>query len=210
MSLELWFTFVLATIIFSIAPGASMLAIISNSVSVGFQKAAKNILGLQLGLLSHLVIVSLGLGALLATSALAFTILKYVGAAYLLYLGFSKLFSRKGKPSTDNESSSGLFTNNLILQGFVVNMMNPKSIIFLAAFLPQFLRPEFNLTIQYTVLGCTVLLVDSVVMFCYAFMATSVKPYLIKPKFIKLQNRIFGSLFITMGVLLARSEKVNS
>jgi len=85
--------------------------------------------------------------------------------------------------------------------------MNPKSIVFLAAFLPQFINLQLDLAAQYTVLGTTVLMVDLAVMCVYAFLATLMKPYLVKSNFIKLQNKVFGSLFIGMGVVLAKVEQ---
>ena len=86
-------------------------------------------------------------------------------------------------------------------------MMNPKSIVFLAAFLPQFLNPQSDLLLQYLILGSTVLTIDLLVMCTYAFLASLVKPYLVRSNFVKLQNKVFGSLFITMGVILARVEQ---
>lgn len=95
MALSLWFTFFVACIVFSVAPGAGTVASISNSLNVGFKTAVKGIVGLQLALISHLLIVSFGLGALLASSATAFTVIKYLGAAYLIYVGVSKILAAK-------------------------------------------------------------------------------------------------------------------
>ncbi|MFQ3175619.1 MAG: homoserine/homoserine lactone efflux protein [Psychromonas sp.] len=89
-------------------------------------------------------------------------------------------------------------------------MMNPKSIVFLAAFLLQFLNPELDLVVQYIALGSTVLMIDLAVMCSYALLATLLKPYLVKANFIKLQNKFFGSLFIAMGIFLARVEQSTS
>lgn len=205
MSLELWLTFALACVIFSLAPGAGMVTTVSNSISLGLKTAVKSILGLQMALLTHILIVSVGLGALLATSALAFTILKYIGATYLLYLGFSKFFS--SRVTAEHEFASNTSNKQLIWKSFIVNMMNPKSIVFLAAFLPQFLNPEVDLVFQYVELGSTVLIIDLAIMCSYALLATLLKPYLVKANFIKLQNKIFGSLFIAMGIFLARVEQ---
>lgn len=210
MSLELWLTFAVACVIFSIAPGAGMVTTVSNSISLGLKTAVKSILGLQIALLTHILIVSAGLGALLATSAIAFTILKYVGAAYLLYLGFSKFFSDSVEEAIKDDFKSDTSNKQLIWKSFFVNMMNPKSIVFLAAFLPQFLNPEVELTLQYIELGSTVLIIDLVIMCGYALLATLLKPYLAKANFMKLQNKIFGSLFIAMGIFLARVERANS
>ncbi|GAB1620797.1 homoserine/homoserine lactone efflux protein [Agarivorans albus] len=205
MLLSVWLTFVAACIVFSISPGAGTVATISHSLSGGFKQACKNIAGLQLALVTHLLIVSIGLGALLASSAIAFTVVKYLGAAYLLYLGISKFFEKSvaltGKDVAVKSSSQ------LIKQGFIVNLMNPKSIIFLAAFLPQFVNPTQDMTSQYLLLGVTVVMIDCAVMFSYATLASAVKPWLGKAKFVALQNRIFGSLFVMMGIALARVER---
>jgi len=207
MQFELWITFVLACLIFSISPGAGAIATISNSIAGGVKIALKNIVGLQLALLTHILIVSVGLGALLATSALAFTILKYLGAAYLLYLGVTKFFSKTKLVSDEHDISNSKSNKSLIWEGFIVNMMNPKSIIFLAAFLPQFLNPVEPLFFQYLILGVTVLSLDIIVMCSYAMLASSIRPYLLTSKFAVIQNKLFGSLFVTMGVILARAER---
>jgi len=207
MQFELWITFVLACLIFSISPGAGAIATISNSIAGGVKIALKNIVGLQLALLTHILIVSVGLGALLATSALAFTILKYLGAAYLLYLGVTKFFSKTKLVSDEHDISTLKSNKSLIWEGFIVNMMNPKSIIFLAAFLPQFLNPVEPLFFQYLILGVTVLSLDLLVMCGYAMLASSIRPYLLTSKFAEIQNKLFGSLFVTMGVILARAER---
>ncbi|WP_220718110.1 homoserine/homoserine lactone efflux protein [Agarivorans litoreus] len=205
MLLSVWLTFVAACIVFSISPGAGTVATISHSLSGGFKQACKNIAGLQLALVTHLIIVSIGLGALLASSAIAFTAVKYLGAAYLLYLGISKFFEKSvaltGKEVAIRTSSQ------LIKQGFIVNLMNPKSIIFLAAFLPQFVNPTQDMTGQYLLLGVTVVMIDCAVMFSYATLASAVKPWLGKAKFVALQNRVFGSLFVMMGIALAKVER---
>lgn len=206
MSLGIWITFAIACIVFSVAPGAGTIASISNSLSGGIHRASVNIIGLELALMLHLLIVSLGLGALLSSSATAFTILKYCGAAYLLYLGLSKFLSRE-PAGTSEVSGEEIQAKKVILQGFLVNMMNPKSILFLAAFLPQFISPQSDATSQYLILGVTVLVIDSAVMFTYASIAGLAKPYFSSPRFMAAQNRLFGILFITIGLSLARAER---
>ncbi|KKC99598.1 MULTISPECIES: homoserine/homoserine lactone efflux protein [Photobacterium] len=205
MALSLWFTFFVACIVFSVAPGAGTVASISNSLNVGFKTAVKGIVGLQLALISHLLIVSFGLGALLASSATAFTAIKYLGAAYLIYVGVSKILAaKKSKIGTD---AGDVNPKALIRQCYIVNIMNPKSIIFLAAFLPQFIDPQQAMIGQYLILGTTVVLVDTCVMLGYTIMASVAKPYLTSPSTMKAMNRVFGSLFVSMGVLLARAEQ---
>ena len=207
MDLNVWITFSAACVIFSLAPGAGAVTAISNSLHGGLKMANKGLIGLQMALLVHLIIVSVGLGALLASSAFAFSVIKYIGAAYLLYLGITKFLSTGDTKLNNSSSSTIVHTNKLIRQGFLVNMMNPKSIIFLAAFLPQFINAQHDLVLQYTVLGTTVLVIDTVVMFSYAIIANFAKPHLSSQRVMTALNRIFGSLFITMGIALAKVER---
>ncbi|WP_413113325.1 LysE family transporter [Thaumasiovibrio sp. DFM-14] len=205
MTLSIWLTFVAACVVFSFAPGAGMVATISNTLSSGISTAMKNIVGLQLALMVHLLIVSLGLGALLASSAVAFTAVKYCGAAYLVYLGIVKIFS-KSELENDEVTVNTDTSIEIVKQGFLVNLMNPKSIIFLAAFLPQFISSDIAATQQYIILGLTVLVIDCLVMVFYASLARSVKRFFQSPSMVKLQNRIFGVTFVAMGAILASAE----
>ena len=209
MTFTTWLTFTAACIIFSIAPGAGTVASISTSLAGGLPRAVKNLVGLELAMAVHLLVVSLGLGALLASSATAFTLLKYLGAAYLLYLGATKLLSRKTArlDAGTTEAAKAIPTRKLIGQGFLVNMMNPKSILFLAAFLPQFIVPGPDTALQYLILGATVILVDGAVMFTYSAIAHAARPHVSSPGFMKALDRIFGGLFILIGLSLARAHR---
>ena len=209
MTLTTWLTFTAACIVFSIAPGAGTVASISTSLSGGLSRAVTNLIGLELALAAHLVVVSLGLGALLASSATAFTLVKYLGAGYLLYLGITKLLTKDSARLEEggNGKTAQITGKKLIAQGFLVNMTNPKSIVFLAAFLPQFITPGSGTGLQYLILGATVIAVDGAVMFAYAAMAHLARPHVSSPRFMKLQDRIFGALFILIGVSLARAHR---
>ena len=204
MGLGIWFAFVAACVVFSLAPGAGTVASINNSMMGGIKAALKGLIGLQLALALHILVVSFGLGALLASSAVFFEIVKYTGAAYLIYLGFKKW--REKEIFNVGESSHTTVYGQLIKQGFVVNLMNPKSIVFLAAFLPQFINVNHSVIEQYLILGITVIVIDSVVMFGYSLLGLFVKPYLSNQKVMFFVNKLFGTLFISMGVALAKAE----
>lgn len=204
MGLGIWFAFVAACVVFSLAPGAGTVASINNSMMGGIKAALKGLIGLQLALTLHILVVSFGLGALLASSAVFFEIVKYTGAAYLIYLGFKKW--REKEPLNVGESSHTTVYGQLIKQGFVVNLMNPKSIVFLAAFLPQFINVNHSIIEQYLILGITVIVIDSVVMLGYSLLGLFVKPYLSNQKVMSFVNKLFGTLFVSMGVVLARAE----
>lgn len=204
MELGIWFAFVIACVVFSLAPGAGTVASINNSMMGGMKAALKGLIGLQLALALHILVVSLGLGALLASSAVFFEVVKYTGAAYLIYLGFKK-WQEQGTLNVVGESNTTIYAQ-LIKQGFVVNLMNPKSIVFLAAFLPQFVNVNHSAVDQYMILGMTVIVIDSIVMFCYSLLGLFVKPYLSSQKVMSFVNKLFGTLFISMGLVLAKAE----
>lgn len=207
MDLGIWLAFVAASAVFSLSPGAGAVASISHAINSGFPKACSHLLGLQLALFAHLVIVSLGLGALLASSAMAFALIKYLGAAYLLYLGVSRFLA---KAVTRDESEQNTLQSShfsAITQGFVVNMMNPKSIIFLAAFLPQFIDAGAPVSGQYLILGATVIVIDTLVMLGYSATASVARRHMMNPKVMAMQNKVFGTLFISMGLSLATVER---
>jgi homoserine/homoserine lactone efflux protein len=207
MDITVWITFIVASVIFSIAPGAGAIASINNTLQYGIKGFFIGVVGLQFALCFHLIIVSLGLGALLSSSALAFSIIKYVGAVYLIYLGISKLLSKRVvalDPSVDQSKEMPL---KLIRQGFIVNLLNPKSIVFLAAFLPQFVDPSRPIIMQYCLLGCTVLFIDTLAMFFYSLTAYWAKRYASSPTFMLWQERVFGGVFCSLGVSLAASQR---
>ncbi|WP_026973319.1 homoserine/homoserine lactone efflux protein [Aliagarivorans marinus] len=206
MELQIWLTFVAACIIFSFAPGAGMVATVSNALNRGMKVALVNIVGLQLALVVHLLIVSLGLGALLAQSATAFTVVKYCGAAYLIYLGITQWFSKAPAAQTDTDNGQHALLP-IMRQSLLINLSNPKSIVFLAAFLPQFIDPTAAATNQYLILGSTVVVIDCLVMVVYALLATVIRPLLSKPRFVAMQNKVFASLFVSLGVALAKAER---
>jgi len=204
MGLGIWFAFAAACVVFSLAPGAGTISSINNSMMGGIKAALKGLIGLQLALAFHILIVSLGLGALLASSAVFFETVKYIGAAYLIYLGFKK-WREKGGLNIGKILNPAI-CDQLVKQGFIVNLMNPKSIVFLAAFLPQFVNINHPVIEQYMILGITVITIDSIIMFGYSLLGLFVKPYLSSHKVMSFMNKLFGTLFISMGVVLARAE----
>lgn len=205
MDLNVWLIFTAACVVFSFAPGAGAITSINNSLNGGVKAAVKGIIGLQAALATHILIVSLGLGALLASSVFFFETLKYAGAIYLLYLGIKKFFQPWEFDEATQNGETGY--GQLIKQGFIVNLTNPKSIVFLSAFLPQFLNSEYPLPEQYIILGATVLIIDFLVMLSYSFLAALVRPYLSNEAIMSKVNNIFGSLFIMLGLMLAGSER---
>ncbi len=208
MAFEQWLAYFIACWIISISPGAGAVASMSAGRQCGFRRGFWNIVGLQIALILQIAIVALGLGALLATSTLAFSIIKWFGVVYLLYLGWRQ-WNAMATELVDNGEVSGNKPQiyNLILRGFLVNMSNPKAIVFFLAVLPQFIDTSRPLLMQYVWIALTMVFVDTVVMMGYTGLAAKVLQALRSPRQQNLLNKLFGGLFMGAASLLAMVNK---
>jgi homoserine/homoserine lactone efflux protein len=170
----------------------------------GFRRAFANIVGLILGIVFVLTIVAAGLGALLIASAVAFEIIKWLGAAYLVWLGIQQ-WRAPVAPIDADATGVGLggTPRELVLRGFLVNATNPKGIVFMLAVLPQFIDPARPQLVQYAICGGTLFFTDLVVMSGYTGLAAKVLRLLREPHHIRWMNRTFGGLFVAAGAVLA-------
>ncbi|MBP2837506.1 homoserine/homoserine lactone efflux protein [Dickeya parazeae] len=205
MTQDWWLTYLLTTLILSLSPGSGAINTMSTSISHGYRGTVASIAGLQLGLTIHIVLVGIGLGALLSQSVLAFDALKWLGAAYLIWLGIQQW---RSAGSLDLQTlANSMPRRRLFKRAILVNLTNPKSIVFLAALFPQFIIPHQPQAMQYLVLGVTTVVVDVIVMIGYATLARRIALWLKGPRQLKQLNRTFGSLFILVGALLATARK---
>ncbi|MDI3194753.1 LysE family transporter [Pseudarthrobacter sp. AL07] len=204
MEFSLWLALAGAGLLISFTPGAGAINTMSNSLTSGFRRSIWGILGQQAALVVHVVIVALGVGVLVASSPVAFNVIRYAGAAYLVYLGIRQFLS---KPELDQEQADALRNEpawSMFRRGLWVNLLNPKAIVFFLAFMPQFIRPEQPLLPQYLVLTATVVVIDILVMwFFFAFAAKSFQRFTQNARGQKILSRIFGVLFVAVGILLA-------
>lgn len=207
MSTATWTGLFIACVILSLAPGSGAVASMSSGFSHGFWKGYWNVVGLQLGLLFQIVVVAVGLGAVLATSPLAFEILKWLGVFYLAYLGV-RLWVNHSAPATETETSREPHTRpGLVLQGFLVNVSNPKSFVFMFAVLPQFISPQHPLLPQYSIFAATIVVIDSVVMAGYTMMGTKVLRLFQSERQRKVIDRIYAVLFLLIAAFLALQQQ---
>ena len=202
MSLSLWLAFLLAAILIAISPGPGAAASMSAGMRFGYRSAVRVIGGLQTALVIQLTVVALGLGALLLTSKHAFDAVKLLGAAYLIWLGIQKW--RSPPPAIDDDAPR-LTSRGLFVEGLLVNLSNPKAIVFIAALTPQFVDPARPQALQFLIIGLTMCCVDTLVMSCYALLAARLARWLHAPNAWRAQNRLFGGIFVGAGVLLAGS-----
>ena len=204
MTFEWWFAYLLTSIILSLSPGSGAINTMTTAISHGYRGASASIAGLQTGLGIHIVLVGVGLGTLFSRSVIAFEVLKWAGAAYLIWLGIQQWWAWGAidlNTMADTQSRSRLFKRAVF-----VNLTNPKSIVFLAALFPQFILPQEPQLMQYVVLGVTTIVVDIIVMIGYATLATRIAGWIKGPKQMKALNKVFGSLFMLIGALLASAR----
>ena len=204
MQFSLWVALVGAGTLISFTPGAGAINTMSNALNAGFRRSIWGILGQQAALLIHIVIVALGVGLLVASSPIAFNVIRYAGAAYLVYLGIRQFLA---KPELDAERTRALGDEprwSMFQRGLWVNMLNPKAIVFFLAFLPQFIRVDRPLAAQYLIVAATVVVIDVLVMwFFFAVAARSFQRFTRDARGQRVLNRVFGLLFVAVGVLLA-------
>ena len=213
MELSVWLTFFVASWAISISPGAGAVAAMSAGLNHGFARGYVMTAGLILGIWTQVLVVGFGLGALIAASSIAFAAVKWLGVAYLLWLGVQQ-WRAPAQPLVAEVTETALAhktevsTKTLILRGWAINAVNPKGTLFLLAVVPQFLDLSRPLGWQYLVIGATVGFTDLVVMAGYTALAAKVLHLLKTPSQMRLLNRVFGSLFVAAAVLLATFKRV--
>jgi len=207
MTLELWIIYALAAIGLSLTPGPNGLLSLTHGVQFGLARTVFTVAGGVSGFMVLVAASLAGLGALLAASETAFTVAKWIGAAYLVYLGIRLWRAPPPKVSASPNDDIGreVGAARLFVQGFLVAISNPKALIFFAAFLPQFMVPGESYLVQLIVLGGTF----GVVEFCYelvlAGMAQKIAPWLGRHG--TWFNRIAGSTFVGIGGLLTTANR---
>jgi len=195
--------FLLAALGLLLIPGPSVLYILTRSADQGKRAGLASVGGIELASLTHAVAATLGLSALLLTSALAFSIVKYLGAAYLIYLGVRTLLTRHESSQTPvaaPRSFSRLFT-----QGFLVQLLNPKTALFFYAFLPQFVDPARGaVTEQILIFGVLFVLLASCTDSLYALLGSTVGKLLTRNvRFRQAQRYVTGGMYIVLGMTAA-------
>lgn len=202
MSYQVWLAYMLACWVISISPGAGAIASMSSGLNYGFRRGYWNALGLQLALLVQIGIVAAGVGVLFATTPWAFLVVKWFGVLYLLYLAYLQWRAPAQSIEIQQEQPDKSIPK-LVLYGFLVNMSNPKAIVFLLAVLPQFLDLSKPQWIQYLIMAMTMVTIDLIVMAGYTGLAAKVLRLLKSPKQQKILNRTFAVLFACAASLLS-------
>lgn len=208
MSFQVWFAFMLACWVISLSPGAGAIASMSSGLNYGFKHGYWNAIGLQLALIIQIMIVAAGVGVLFATTPWAFQVVKWFGVIYLLYLAYVQwiALAQNIDIQTEQKNTPALV---LVFKGFIVNMSNPKAIVFLLAVLPQFLDLNQPQWIQYVIMAITMVVIDLMVMAAYTGLASKILRLLRSPRQQKYLNRSFAVMFGCAAALLSAIQQTS-
>lgn len=185
-----------------LVPGPDSGLVIQNSIAYGKKSGMKTVLGSVSGLLIHTAAAVLGLSALIVKSAWLFTILKWVGAAYLIYIGITSLRTvlRKEEPSAMTKAKK---QKSFFVQGFMTCAMNPKVAVFFLTFLPQFVTDNMNHMLQFTLMGLAYGVMTIAVFTAYVLLIEAFSRWLKKPAVQKVLQGTTGAVLVTFGIRLA-------
>jgi homoserine/homoserine lactone efflux protein len=207
MSVELWLVCLAAAIGLSLTPGPNGLLALTHGARFGARAAVATVMGGATGFFLLIAVSLAGMGALLTASETAFTIAKWIGAAYLVYLGIRLWFAPAPtlRPLEGQRLEAGASPVRLFSEGFLVAVTNPKALIFFAAFLPQFMVPGMPFLAQLLLLGGTFVIVEIVYELGLVALAHRAAPWLARHG--RLFNRITGATFVGIGAALATSQR---
>jgi threonine/homoserine/homoserine lactone efflux protein len=208
MDINLLLSFLVASVFLTIMPGPDNILVITESVTKGKKNGIALSVGLSLGVLVHTMAAATGLSLLIQNSAIAFQVLKYVGAIYLLYLAIRSLKEKRQEVNMELNIYSPFNFWKLVQKGFFMNVLNPKVSLFFIAFLPQFIdKSGFNITVQMLLLGFIFMLQALILFITIAKLAGRLKSYLDNPKFWKITTYSKATILGVLSVVLAISEK---
>lgn len=208
MTLHTWWLFALTTFFLSSTPGPNMLHIMTRSVQLGPKRAIPAMLGCLVAILVAQGLSAVGLSAILLTSPNLFEILRYLGVAYLAYLGIKQFIEPvQTDPINTIKTSTKLYSPLIIFRGgFFVGISNPKLILFAVAFLPQFVDTQYTSFPQYAILIATSLIGDCIWYIVYAFAGMRIARYLTTPLPKRVFNWLTGSIFLAFAAALLRAK----
>ncbi|XDF15471.1 LysE family translocator [Vibrio scophthalmi] len=208
MSLETWTLYLVAVLILTASPGPSSLLCMTKGVTQGFRIGVYTALGSLTAITIILTLSFTGLGLVIASSELTFNIIKYTGAAYLIYLGFKAILSKEQEYQLGEEQETPEQAPvKHYISGFIVGSSNPKAILFFTALFPQFIDPNAPLLAQYIIFTATFMVMEFSWLAIYALLGAKSSNWLFAKGRAKLFNRVTGGVFIGAGTLLSTASK---
>lgn len=202
-------TFLIAGLILNLTPGADTMYILGRSIAQGKKAGILSALGISTGAIFHIIFATLGLSIILAKSAMAFEIVKYLGAVYLIFLGLKAIFKKTNGKFELNDENEITNHKRIYFSGILTNILNPKVALFFLAFLPQFIDPNYvQSSLPFLILGITFLLTGTIWCLILALFASKLSDRIRKNYKIKRWlDKITGGIFIALGIKLALTKK---
>ena len=208
MTLETWILFCATEAVLSFIPGPAVLCVVSAALSRGTKPGFHASFGILAANAAYFALSATGLGAVLLASRTVFVVIKWVGAAYLVYLGIRMLFARASHAPVAAESTPAPAARNSFWNGFVVQIANPKAIVFFAALLPQFINPDDSVVKQIAILGVSSIVVELGVLSIYVGACHHARRWVRGGRFGGVLERVGGGLLIVAGARLAAMRSV--
>ena len=205
-SIESLLAFGIASLALLVIPGPAVLYIINRSVADGRNVALAAVAGLEIGNFMHVIAATVGLSAVIATSAAAFSAVKWIGAGYLIYIGIRTLAT---KAQAVNQLNDPMSRRRAFTQGIVVNTFNPKVALFFLSFLPQFIDADRgSAALQSLVLGSTFVVLGCISDSLFAILASALRGTLLRGKSLPfVQRYVAGSVFIALGAIASTTRR---
>lgn len=205
MAIETWLAFAVASALLLAMPGPTVLLVVSHALGNGWRAAVPTVIGVTLGDFLAMTVSMAGLGAILIASGELYTALRWLGAAYLVYLGI-RLW-RAPVEASDVSTAKALSGWSMCRNALAVTLLNPKTLVFFIAFVPQFLDPKGDVFVQSTLMIITFTMLGAINTAIYAYVAVRAREMIRRPSVQKIVNRISGSLLIGAGAMTAASSR---
>src|SRR5262245_4956774 len=207
MAFEVWLTFVVTEAALCLTPGPAVLLVISQGLTRGSGASGLASLGILAANLIYFGVSATGLAAVLLASYEVFALIRWVGAAYLIWLGVKAFRGRSPALCVATGPAMPAHRRRIFLNGFVLQMANPKALVFFTALLPQFIDPAQALPMQVAVLAATSVMMELIILLGYGAVAARASVIAVRPRFAALANRLAGSMLIAAGLGLARARR---
>jgi homoserine/homoserine lactone efflux protein len=208
VSLRVLLVFAITEFLLCLTPGPAVLLVVSQSVRSGFKSSLRGTAGILTGNALYFALSALGLGALLMSSASLFQIIKWVGVAYLIFIGLKMLLAKKSLADSNQLPTAQKGSMRLFSEGLVTQLSNPKALVFFSALLPQFVSSAGGVLKQFTVLGIVSLAIEFSVLLSYGWAAERGSRLALKGRFSLLTDRIAGGFLIGAGLGLAATRRL--
>lgn len=209
LGIDNYLGFIIAGVILNLTPGADTMYILTRSISQGKRAGIYSVYGIGTGVLIHTILASFGLSIILAKSATAFLIVKYMGVAYLIYLGIRMILTKSNTFDNDKQKLEKLDLVKIYRQGVITNVLNPKVALFFLAFMPQFINPQYAKgALPFLTLGLTFLTTGTVWCLFVSYSSSFITETLRRnDKIGKYMQKISGLIFIGLGLKLLFTKK---